>query len=152
MSVTAASTPSTQVRRHHPQNANEKHRKSLRMQDRIALAMTSAIGTMYTVYAFVALIACWMLWQGALSAHPFDPYPFPFLLFLGNIVQLLLMPLIMVGQNIQSRHAQIRSDEEFHTTLSSYHDIELILARLDAQDAELLRQTGLLREMVGTIR
>ena len=58
------------------------------------------------------------------------------------------MPLIMVGQNIQSRHAELRADEEFKTTISSYHDIEHILARLDDQEKELLKQTLLLEEMV----
>jgi uncharacterized membrane protein len=113
-------------------------------QDRIAMFITGAVGTMYAVYFFTLAIAGWMLWQGHLANKPFDPYPFAFLLFLGNIVQLLLMPLIMVGQNIQGRHAEIRDEEEYHTTMSSYKDIEHILARLDAQDQELLRQTKIL--------
>ena len=36
--------------RHKPANANEKHKSRLGMQDRIALLVTTAIGTMYAVY------------------------------------------------------------------------------------------------------
>lgn len=135
--------------RHKPENVNKKHEKSLGVQDRIALFITTAVGTMYAVYFFALFMAGWMLWQTHTGGQPFDPYPFAFLLFLGNIVQLLLMPLIMVGQNIQGRHAQIRADEEYKTTMSSYHDIERILTHLDEQDKELLRQTKMLEDLMG---
>jgi uncharacterized membrane protein len=139
---------STPLHRHQPQNVNDRHKANLRVQDKIALAITTAVGTMYAVYFFIVGLAGWMLWQGAIAKHPFDPYPFAFLLFMGNIVQLLLMPLIMVGQNIQSKHAELRSDEEYKTTLSSYHDLEAILKHLDAQDQQLLEQTKLIEQLM----
>ena len=122
---------------HQPRNANDAHKSSLTVQDRIALGITGAVGTMYAVYFFIAVLTGWMLWQGRLTHAPFDPYPFAFLLFIGNIVQLLLMPLIMVGQNLQSRHDAIRADEEYKTTVANYHDIEQVLARLEAIEAKL---------------
>jgi uncharacterized membrane protein len=134
--------------RHTPKNVNAVHKNSLGIQDRIALVITSAIGTMYAVYFFAMWMGGWMLWQVRFAHKPFDPYPFAFLLFLGNIIQLLLMPLIMVGQNIQGKHAELRAEEEFNTTKSSYHDIEHVLERLDSQDQELLRQTKMLEELI----
>jgi len=139
----------TNHERHKPQNVNARHRSSLKLQDRIALLVTTAIGTMYAVYAFAIFMAGWILWQSKFSHKPFDPYPFAFLLFMGNIVQLLLMPLIMVGQNIQSKHSEIRADEEYKTTITSFQDIEQILQHLNAQDTELLKQSKLLEELVG---
>lgn len=134
--------------RHKPQNVNDQHEASLGFQDKIALVITSAVGTMYAVYFFAVVLAGWMLWQGAVSHHPFDPYPFAFLLFIGNIVQLLLMPLIMVGQNIQSRHAELRADEEYKTTVTSFQDVEQILVRLDAQSQELEKQSKLIERLL----
>jgi len=136
------------TQRHQPENINDRHKKSLGLQDRIALNITTAIGTMYAVYFFAIFMGGWILWQSKLSGQPFDPYPFAFLLFMGNIVQLLLMPLIMVGQNIQSRHAEIRSDEEFKTTTTSFHDIEQILTHLNAQDEQIRQQTNLIEELL----
>lgn len=136
--------------RHKPRNVNDLHKLAMKLQDKIALTVTTAIGTMYAVYAFAIWMGGWMLWQGHFSHKPFDPYPFAFLLFLGNIIQLLLMPLIMVGQNIQGKHSELRAEEEFKTTQSSYHDIEAILKHLDEQDKELLRQTKMLDDLVRT--
>ena len=134
--------------RHQPKNVNETHKQSLTFQKRLALVITSAIGTMYAVYFFIIFLAGWMLWQSRFSNQPFDPYPFAFLLFIGNIVQLLLMPLIMVGQNIQAQHAEIRADEEYKTTTTSFRDIEHIIEHLNAQDKELLKQSKLLEELL----
>jgi uncharacterized membrane protein len=136
------------VARHQPQNVNKRHQQQLDLQDRLALVITSAVGTMYAVYFFAMVLAGWMLWQGAVAKHPFDPYPFAFLLFMGNIVQLLLMPLIMVGQNIQGRHTELRADEEYKTTTTSFHDLEQIMAHLDAQDKELLRQSAMIEDLL----
>jgi uncharacterized membrane protein len=138
----------------HPHRARNPHRDvmaALSRQDRIALAITGAIGTMYAVYVFATFMAGWMLLQIALGKAAFDPYPFAFLLFLGNIVQLLLMPLIMVGQNLQGRHAQAQADEEYKTVGKTFHDNEAGLAHLDAQDVELFRQTKLLIGLVETL-
>lgn len=138
--------------RHKPENINRRHQQSLSFQDKIALFITSAIGTMYAVYVLALFMVGWMLWQTKFSHHPFDPYPFAFLLFLGNIVQLLLMPLIMVGQNLQGRHAEIRAEEEFNTTESSYKDIEQILLHLDKQDKQMKKQLDLLIELSQSIQ
>ena len=134
--------------RHEPKNINEQHKNQLGTQDRIALFITTAIGTMYAVYFFAIFMAGWMLWQSMFLHKPFDPFPFGFLLFVGNIVQLLLMPLIMVGQNLQGRHSEFRAEEEYRTTMTSYRDIEHILEHLNAQDEELLKQSKLLKELL----
>ncbi len=59
--------------RHRPQNVNQKHNEQMGLQDRIALFVTAAVGTMYAVYFFALFMASWMLWQGYVDAKPFDP-------------------------------------------------------------------------------
>jgi uncharacterized membrane protein len=138
--------------RYKPENVNIKHRDALEFQDKIALFTTKIIGTMYAVYIFIVFIAGWMLWQTFFANRPFDPFPFAFLLFLGNIVQLLLMPLIMVGQNLQGRHAEIRTEEEYRTTISIYRDIEQILLHLSEQDKQTEKQFALLLDLSKELR
>jgi uncharacterized membrane protein len=132
-------------------NTYRQTRATFGTQDRIALAVTGAVGTMYAVYLFIVIMATWILVQELLGPKAFDPYPFAFLLFLGNIVQLLLMPLLLVGQNLQARHAQARSDNEYRTTNKIFHDIEQTMSHLDAQDVELLKQSNLLMGLVETL-
>ncbi len=110
---------------------------------RIARVVTAAVGTMYAFYALALSMAGWILWQSTLASEPFDPYPFAFLLFLGNIVQLLLMPLIMVGQNVQSAHADARAEADFEVNTKAEQEIEKLLdglRRIDAQTLEIARR------------
>ncbi|MFZ5853942.1 MAG: DUF1003 domain-containing protein [Chloroflexota bacterium] len=110
---------------------------------RIAQRVTAAVGTMYAFYVLALFMAGWILWQSALTSKPFDPYPFAFLLFLGNIVQLLLMPLIMVGQNVQSAHADARAEADFEVNLKAEQEIEKLLQGLrevDLRTLEIVRR------------
>ncbi len=109
-----------------PENVNEKHKAALQKQDRTAMLITSIIGSMYFVYFCLLCILVWIGWQ-IITVRPFDPYPFAFLLFITNIVQLILTPLILVGQNIQNHREHLRAEEEYKTTKTMHQDIEKIL-------------------------
>ena len=134
-------------KRYKPENINKKHKEELGTQDKIALFVTGAVGTMYAVYFFLVFMFVWMAWQTYFSETPFDPYPFAFLLFIGNLIQLILIPLIMIGQNVQGKHAKIRADEEFKTTQSSFKDIEQIIIHLKKQDEEMKKQREILESL-----
>ena len=73
----------------------------------------------------------------------FDPYPaFVFWLFISNMIQIFLMPLIMVGRNLQSKHTEIRAETEFEINLKSEKEIEEL--RKDVNEIkELLKSTHL---------
>jgi uncharacterized membrane protein len=71
--------------------------------DKLVLYITIHIGSI----GFFLIILLWtMLWLGwnifAPRTLQFDPpMGFVFWLFISNLIQILLMPLIMVGQNLQ---------------------------------------------------
>jgi len=90
--------------------------------------ITRSMGTMYAVYVICLAVTSWMIWQ-LLTEKPFDPYPFAFMVFLSNIFQLILMPLVMVGQNIQNKHAEMRAEEEYRTTKTILEELEILLKR-----------------------
>ena len=123
--------------RPHPRRARLVRRADVAgpgINARIAGVVTAAIGTMYAFYLFAVVMGAWILWQGAFALKPFDPYPFAFLLFLGNIVQLLLMPLIMVGQNVQAAHADARAESDFEVNVKAEAEIEKVLEALRVLD------------------
>lgn len=60
-------------------------------------------------------------------------------LFISNLIQILLMPLIMVGQNIQGRHAEARADEDFAVNQKAELEVEEIIRHLEIQ-TEILRR------------
>lgn len=47
-------------------------------------------------------------------------------------------PLIMIGQNIQGRHAELRAQSEYETNIKAEQEIEVILEHLEYQNSLLL--------------
>ncbi|MEI6916094.1 MAG: DUF1003 domain-containing protein [Armatimonadota bacterium] len=133
----------------HPpvQNANELHENELSRVDRLALWITNRVGSMM----FFGMIFSWTIsWVGynilatqvpTLHWKSFDPFPaFVAYLLISNVIQILLMPLIMVGQNAQSRHSEIRSELDFQINQKSEKEIAVILMHLQ-HNTELLLHT-----------
>lgn len=121
-------------------NTNAIHRSRLSNTDKLALVVTEKIGTM----GFFAIIFFWtMLWFGWNVVMPqnlrFDPYPaFVLWLFISNLIQIHLMPLIMIGQNIQGRHAELRAEHEYKASIKSEKGIEILLEHMEKQQTLIL--------------
>lgn len=99
----------------HETNANDVHEELLRPDERLGLWITTHVGTMGFFGLLAAWITFWLVWNIGPFPH-FDPAPaFVVLLLVSNFIQLLLMPLIMVGQNVQSRHQEIQADVDHQT-------------------------------------
>ncbi len=82
----------------------------------------------------------WISWNTfAPDSLVFDKaFSFLILLFINNILQILFMPLIMIGQNLQGRHAAIRAQHDFDTNVKAEKEIETILLHLEKQDEMML--------------
>jgi hypothetical protein len=102
---------------------------------RLAVAITKATGSMPCAYVF-AFIA--FLGFPALSAW-LGPFVALYVLWLSSeFIQLVMLPILSVGQQVLGRHQEIMAEEQFKTTENSYHDIEQIIQHLDAQDEKIL--------------
>ncbi|MGZ4851302.1 MAG: DUF1003 domain-containing protein, partial [Candidatus Bathyarchaeia archaeon] len=92
------------------QNVNVKHKETLGALEKFAVWITNYVGSM----GFFLIIFGWtVLWLGWNTMGPtelrFDPFPaFVLWLFASNVLQIFLMPLIMIGQNLQGRHTEAR--------------------------------------------
>jgi uncharacterized membrane protein len=117
-------------------DVNVRQRQGLNRLDRLAVWITNHVGSM----GFFFIIFVWtLLWLGwnlfAPKALTFDPHPaFVLWLFISNMIQIFLMPLIMIGQNIQGRHAELRAEADFQVNTKSEKEIELILQHLENQN------------------
>jgi uncharacterized membrane protein len=88
---------------------------------------------MWTVYLCLAITVIWMV-AGSRAVLGFDPYPYPFLLFLGNVVQLLLIFIILLGQQVLGRTADKRAVQTYVDAEAVLHACERLQAHLRAQD------------------
>lgn len=117
-------------------NINAEYKGRLSGLEKFAIWITEHIGTM----GFFIIIFFWiLLWLGWNTIGPadyrFDPFPaFVLWLFISNMIQLLLLPLIMLGQNLQSRHAAARAEEEFDVNMKAEREIEAVLGYLEHQN------------------
>jgi uncharacterized membrane protein len=122
-------------------SVNLEHRKGLSGLERLAVWITDRVGTM----GFFLIIFIWtLLWLGWNTLAPasarFDPFPaFVLWLFLSNMIQIFLMPLIMVGQNLQGRHAEARAEADFEVNTKAELEIEAILMHLESQNELILK-------------
>ncbi|MGH2505775.1 MAG: hypothetical protein ACRDID_24950 [Ktedonobacterales bacterium] len=144
---------------HTPRNANERQREERQariahpggwrsrlgsINEQLAVWLTKHTGTMLCAYIFAGIGVGSLV--GVFTNNTFLAALF------GSIssyfLQLVLLPILSVGQNVLSRHAELQADEQFHATMRTLHDIEQVARHLDAQDTELLRQTDLLTSLV----
>jgi uncharacterized membrane protein len=121
-------------------NINHEVAEKVGRLDELAVWITNLVGTMGFFLAIFVWTVLWLGWNLlAPQKLQFDPpMAFVFWLFISNLIQILLMPLIMVGQNILGRHAEIRADHDLEVNLRSEQEIELILHHLEFQNAVLI--------------
>ncbi|MHB1178720.1 MAG: DUF1003 domain-containing protein [Daejeonella sp.] len=118
---------------HSLKNANKYHRDSLSRSQRFASWITGKIGTMAFFYVIFAWTATWLLWNLIAPKNmQFDPAPdFLMWLFLSNMIQIFLMPLIMIGQNLQGKHAEILADNDFEVNKKAEQEIKELKEKLE---------------------
>ena len=130
----------------HPpvRSANLLHEEGLTPLDKLALVITNRVGS---VGFFLIILAWTVLWTGyntlatvfpGLHWKAFDPFPaFIDYLLISNVIQILLMPLIMVGQNLQGRHSEIRAELDFEINQKAEREVMVVLRHLE-HNTELL--------------
>ena len=108
--------------------------------DRLAVWITRNVGTMGFFLAILVWTVLWLGWNFLAPQHlRFDPpMGFVFWLIISNMIQILLMPLIMVGQNIQGRHSEARAEHNLDVNVKAEEEIEIILHHLERQN-DMLR-------------
>ena len=113
---------------------------------RFALILTTTVGTMWCAYAFAVL---------ALVALPsaLGSGLLPLIQWVSQtFIQLVMLSVIMVGQNILSRAADKRADMTYKDADATFHEAEQIQAHLQAQDTalnELLDKVAKLEALSG---
>jgi hypothetical protein len=108
---------------------------------KIAVAITKGLGTMVCAYIFAIL---------AIIGFPgFSATPTQYVQWISQtFIQLVALSVLAVGQQVLSKQGELMAEEQFNTTMSSYHDIEQIMQHLSAQDAELLRHAKMLEHLL----
>jgi uncharacterized membrane protein len=108
------------------ENINKQHKESLSITEKIASVITTAVGT-FTCFIIFTLLACFSLPAVIASDSTIIWVQW----ITQTFLQLVLLPLIMVGQNLQSRHSEMRAEEDFRVNVKAEKEIETIIKKLD---------------------
>ncbi len=104
--------------------------------NRLAVAITKRVGTMWAAYLFV-LIAL-VSFPQALSAFLQGDTVTGITWLSQSFLQLVLLPIIIVGQNVISASQDARADAD-HETLTALHTINVRQLHLLEQQAKILQ-------------
>lgn len=109
--------------------------------DKLALKVTDKVGSVGFFGIIFVWTVFWLLWNTlAPNNLKFDPFPaFVFWLFLSNMIQIFLMPLLLIGQNLQGKHNEIRAQNDFEVNTKAEKEIELVLQHLEYQNQLILK-------------
>ena len=110
-----------------------------RINRRIGLGITTSVGTMWCAYAF-AIIALVSLPAAIMSNSPIVIIAW----IAQTFLQLVLLPVIIVGQNIQAAAADARSSATYEDAGAILEEAKQIQLHLAAQDMAI---AGLLEKL-----
>ena len=123
--MTEAHTPHPHIARRKIQRAALTSDEHVGFNGWLAVGISKGFGSMWAFYVLIFWMLGWMaLASIGFSIFKFDKYPFTFLLFLSNLVQLWALPVLAVGQQVLSR----ASDKQ---ALQTYQDAEAVLQLTD---------------------
>ena len=142
MSVVFEHQPHPRIAAHAKAKPPKQRRRARRVQWSLALLLTTAVGTMWCAYAFavLALVALPSALGGGL---------FPLIQWVSQtFIPLIMLSVIMVGQNILSRADDKRADMTYQDADATFHEAEQIQAHLKAQDEAINEMLDKLQKLV----
>jgi hypothetical protein len=117
------------------------------LNGKLGLFVTTIVGTMWAAYLFT-LLALVSLPSAIDSGNTIIIISW----IAQTFLQLVLLPIIIVGQNILGKTADKRSEQTYKDAEAILHECMQIQAHLSAQDEVLTKQIADLRQLLTTPR
>jgi len=126
---------------------HKEEQRARGFNQRIALAITGALGSVPYMYFFVVL---------ALIVFPgLHATPQQHVQWLSQTgIQLVALSVLGIAQNLLNRHTEIQSDAMYETDVKTFHDVEILIEQnneIIQQNAEIIKQNNKQAEMLTTL-
>ena len=109
-------------------DVNKEHKESLTKLERAAVWVTDHIGTIEFAIFCIIFVSIPLVWKSSMSVV---------LYISSGYLQLVFLPLIMVGQNLQNRHSEKRAQADYEVDLKNDRLLKEIISRLDLQEEKI---------------
>ena len=105
-------------------NVNQEHKEKLSILDKVAIYITKIVGTMWCaiIFTIIALVGL----PEALNNGTGEIITWVVQTFL----QLVLLSVILAGQNLQSKHSELRAEADYENNVRVKEDTEIMIKRL----------------------
>jgi hypothetical protein len=113
---------------------------------RLGLFLTTIVGTMWAAYLF-AMLAFVSFPSAIRSGNSIIIVAW----IAQTFLQLILLPIIIVGQNIQSKAADKRAEQTYNDSEAILHECTQIQAHLAAQDDAQMKQVAEVRQILSEL-
>ena len=108
----------------------QEHFLATTLADRMADAVTGAVGSWRFIMIQSALLIAWIIFN-VVSANRVDPYPFILLNLLLSFQAAYTAPIIMMSQNRQGDIDRKRAIDDFDINCKAEIEIETLHAKID---------------------
>lgn len=139
-----AHTPHPHILQHHQEKpAKVADQAGEGINGKLALLITAVVGTMICAYVF-AIIALISLPAAIQSGNLTILVAW----ISSNFIQLVLLPIIIVGQNLQAKASDKRAEDTYKDAEAIFHTAQHIQEHLDHQDRQLAEQYDHLQRII----
>ena len=132
MSITFEHVPPPRIAERKKSGPPKSADEHVGINGRVAVLVTTVVGTMWCAYAF-AVLALIALPSAIKSGDPLQLVQW----ISQTFIQLVLLSVIIVGQNISARASDKRAEMTYKDAEATLHEAEQIQAHLKAQDDAL---------------
>lgn len=105
------------ILKHMIRNVNKEHKERLTFQEKLALKITKGVGSMYCAYIFAAIALISL--PDAVRAGRAAIVAW----IAQTFLQLVLLSIIMVGQNVAGKRSELRAEADYEVNLKNEKDI-----------------------------
>jgi hypothetical protein len=137
MSITFEHVPHPHIAKRKQTGPSKTTDEQVGFNGKLALILTTVVGTMWCAYAFalLAFVALPFALPGAKQGDVTTGGVLQMIQWVSQtFIQLVMLSVIMVGQNILSRASDKRADMTYKDADATFHEAEQIQAHLVEQD------------------
>jgi uncharacterized membrane protein len=110
---------------------NQTFQSDLSLGERISEKVTLFVGSWAFMGLFGAMIVFWMVFNGEIFSHPFDPFPYILLNLFLSCLAAGQAPIILMSQNRLAKREHLRADEDYYTNLKAELEIRQLHEKID---------------------
>lgn len=127
------------VQRRPVRDINAEYRDKQTRLDRFGDQLSNALGSTWFFIVILAWAALWTVWNRWFPPQwRFDqPWGYDVYQFVATVVQLALMPLVLLCQNLQERHARMRAENDYQVNKHAAEVIDVLLQHTEYQSHQI---------------